>query len=419
MYRIIFLPILWLFVQPAAFAQDNIKKYVQANTSAITTIEPGTADNSDLEAIGKAIGDAEIVMLGEQDHGDAPTFLAKTRLIQYLHEKMGFNVLAFESDFFGLTNGWDQVKKKQAIADSVIRHNIYPIWTYCKTMQQLFFQYIPSSLTTKTPLQLAGFDSQVYLRQVAPVVDSILRKYDLEITKSNDYSSGFLPMLLSSYKYTRDSAANNKITQFLLTARLQLQAVLPPNDFWLMVMDNLVEQNRRLLQWDGDYWLDMNSRDSMMAVNLRWLQKTKFPDEKIIVWAHNYHISKYAGHYPEDFLNTAKPMGSVFTMDKDQLQKTYVIGFTSYQGRTGRLNGNIYKVDKPDNSSFENWIDPFLSYAFVDFKSYNAQAGIPADNFNLSGAVKGNWYHKNHKAQWNRIFDGVFFIREMYPCKEY
>ena len=27
----------------------------------------------------------------------------------------------------------------------------------------------------------------------------------------------------------------------------------------------------------------------------------------------------------------------------------------------------------------------------------------------MSGAVKGNMYHKSDKAQWNKIFDGVLY----------
>jgi erythromycin esterase-like protein len=81
-----------LCVVTFANAQGDLKTFVSQNAVSISTIEPDSANYTDLAAIGKAIGNAKIVMLGEQDHGDAPTFLAKTRLIKYLHEVMGFNI---------------------------------------------------------------------------------------------------------------------------------------------------------------------------------------------------------------------------------------------------------------------------------------------------------------------------------------
>ena len=105
-----------------AFAQD-IKSYVAANTVQVVTVDATANHYEDLAAIGQAIGDARVVMLGEQDHSDGPTFQAKTRLVKYLHEQKGFNVLAFESDFYGLTAGWDQLVKQP---DS-IRHLCYEL----------------------------------------------------------------------------------------------------------------------------------------------------------------------------------------------------------------------------------------------------------------------------------------------------
>src|SRR4029078_13189642 len=88
------------------FTQSAMKTYVGTNVRQIASIDPDQQDYTDLKVIGDAIGDARIVMLGEQDHGDAPTFLAKTRLIKYLHEKKAFSVLAFESDFFAVNYSW-------------------------------------------------------------------------------------------------------------------------------------------------------------------------------------------------------------------------------------------------------------------------------------------------------------------------
>jgi erythromycin esterase len=97
--------LVFCFLSICSLAQDGIKSYVQKNSVQVMSVEPDSTNFSDLEAIGNAIGDARVVMLGEQDHGDAPVFLAKRRLIKYLHERKGFNVLAFESDFFGLNYG--------------------------------------------------------------------------------------------------------------------------------------------------------------------------------------------------------------------------------------------------------------------------------------------------------------------------
>ena len=97
----------------SASGQNDIKKYVARNTNIIKTIQPDSLVFSDLEGVGRAIGDSRIVMLGEQDHGDAPTFLAKTRLIKYLHEQKGFNVLAFEDDFYTFNQGWDVLNKQK------------------------------------------------------------------------------------------------------------------------------------------------------------------------------------------------------------------------------------------------------------------------------------------------------------------
>ena len=140
-----------LFAVEATTGQSKIKGYVQGNTVWLSTIDPDSADDSGLEAIGKAIGEARIVMLGEQDHGDAPTYLAKTRLIRYLHEKMGFNVLAFESDFFALNQGWERLPKEAPAIDSFIRANIFQIWTECNTCRELFYSYIPGTYGTDKP----------------------------------------------------------------------------------------------------------------------------------------------------------------------------------------------------------------------------------------------------------------------------
>jgi erythromycin esterase len=123
-------------------AQIAVQKYVKQHTVAIKTIEPDSLDFSDLTAIGSAIGDSRIVMLGEQDHGDAPTFLAKTRLIKYLHEQKGFNLFAFEGDFFALNHGWSNPDSKED-KEGLLRYNLPAALASCAEIKTLLYQYIP------------------------------------------------------------------------------------------------------------------------------------------------------------------------------------------------------------------------------------------------------------------------------------
>lgn len=409
--------LLLIFTIELSFGQAAIRTHVTKHVNPVSSIDPSKEDYSDLQAIGYAIGQSRVVMLGEQDHGDAPTFLAKTRLIKYLHEKKGFNVLAFENDFFSTNYNWQLVQEGKLNPVDFINRNISALWSQCTACFPLFRSYLPASLQTNNPLQITGFDSQVGTKYLLPILDSVITDLKLPITTLPEYKSGILPLLNSWYNNTKDSSIVDKIIGIYKEVKIQLLAKLPPDHFWVQTVENLIQQNIQFRNWKKDYWKDMNTRDRQMAENLKWLSQVKYQNEKIIVWAHNYHISKYAGHYPEEFLNKALTMGSVFTQDSTLMKQAYVIGFSSYMGTAGRLFAKTYKLQKPKSGSFESWINPNYNYAFVDFREYNDSNPTGKQMFDLSGSIKGNGLHTSHSAEWNRIFDGVFFIREMYPCE--
>lgn len=55
----------------------------------LRSIDPADDDFRDLEPLRVTLAGVRVVLLGEQNHGDGTTFLAKTRLIRFLHERMG------------------------------------------------------------------------------------------------------------------------------------------------------------------------------------------------------------------------------------------------------------------------------------------------------------------------------------------
>jgi hypothetical protein len=98
---------------------------------------------------------------------------------------------------------------------------------------------------------------------------------------------------------------------------------------------------------ENQEFLTLNYRDKCMAENAEWIGKTYLPGEKIMLWAHNYHVSNAAG------AGAAASMGQYLTADlKD---KYFPVGFVflggSFQAIGPRPDGQgqgLLKWDVPD-----------------------------------------------------------------------
>lgn len=402
-------------------AQTDIQSYVKEKTHPIATVQPDSGSYTDFKVIGNAIGDARIVMLGEQDHGDAPTFLAKTRLIKYLHEQKGFNVVAFENDFFTSIDGWDKLPKTTNEIDSFLKKSIIPYWPYCDACQYLFFNLIPASHQTKNPLQVAGIDNQQFIKysskNLARELDSVLKNQQLAITKKENYTTDIIPLIDSLTRLSIMQKGDEFFTtaiDYLTTIKDQLTIKLGKDNFWTLVTDNLIATAKEYQYIKASPFKGGNERDLQMAKNLDWLSNVKYPNEKIIVWAQNWHISKYSGNYPQKYMNEGSSMATEFIKDPQNNKQTFCIGFTSYAGTAGRIMSKPFTVDKPQKNSIESWIDESYNYAFIDFTAYNQQYANTATEFMMKASTEG--LHKNQLAQWTKNFDAVFYIKNMVPC---
>ena len=158
------------------------------------------------------------------------------------------------------------------------------------------------------------------------------------------------------------------------------------------------------------FWEGFNIRDQGMANNLRWLIRYKYPRSKIIVWAASGHIAR---KYPIKPARTkVHVMGEWLARDTALKHSTYSIGFTPLEGRAGRIGKLFYNIPVPKKESFESWIATMNpDYAFVDFKGFRALRKNYKRRFYMNGVSNGNI-----KFDWTNVFDGMFYIKEMYPC---
>jgi erythromycin esterase len=407
--------------------KKDIKQHVVSNISSILTIEPDSTDFTDLLPIGDAIGESRIVMLGEQDHGDAPTFLAKTRLIKYLHEKKGFNVLAFESDFFALNEGWDRLPKTKTDINHFLHGNIFPIWTECQQCEDLFYKYIPGTYADNRPLIISGFDSQSHgdysLTRLRTFLDNYLKKQNINYVYTEKYKTDFVSFI-DTIMYKKGIQEQQKFKEALELVIHELNTV-DTTSFEMVLLKSLrANAENKFFNLNNNYEKAVEIRDKQMAENLKWLLKYKFPNEKIIVWAHNVHIIKHSELVKNSDLGAwvKNPgwewasMGSIFASDQDLEAQTYVLGFNSRTGTAGRLSDNKnyskkYSVNPPVKNSFESWIPETTAYAFVDFKQFRIKNPQERKSFFMKGLT-----HVETNSVWTDHFDGIFYILDMYPC---
>src|SRR5262245_10328208 len=124
--------------------------WLERHATPLRSLDIAEDDFLDLEPFARAIGDARIVMLGEQSHGDGTTFLAKNRFVRFLHERMGFDVLAFESGIYDMDKVWQRICAGES-TKTAARKGLYGIWSVSEQVQPLL-DYVEAHARSRRPL---------------------------------------------------------------------------------------------------------------------------------------------------------------------------------------------------------------------------------------------------------------------------
>jgi erythromycin esterase len=404
MRRIVFTALL-LAVPLLAEDRDARVDWLAKHAVPVRTVDPHDDDFADLAPLRKTLAGARVVMLGEPNHGDGTSFLAKTRLIRFLHEKMGFDVMAFESGLYDCTKAQERLAAGEP-ARVALRRCIFRVWTDSAEFQPLA-DYFDAQRKAQRPLELAGVDCQ--FSGDAPQ-ESFLA--DLRAQGFADpLVDRIVPHLIDSTWEVDTEPRPPAEEQAAFAQMVERWRASAKSAYWQNVLENLrvfaeEEWNTKL----SDNAVSSAMRDRQMGKILVWTARERYPKRKIIVWAATFHNARNVRTIEIDspklrhLYDANAPMGE---WGKNALgDELYSIGITAAEGEYARM---FEKTAHPLVASHDSLEDLFaragFTNAFLDFHHVPEWMHMP-----MPGQIVG---HIEGRADWTRIVDGVLFVRRM------
>lgn len=313
-------------VAPARFVSTEEQlDWIHAHAVPFDRAEPGQGWD-DLMPLKEIVGDARIVALGEGTHGTREFFQMKHRITEFLANEMGFTVFAIEANMpearqvnrYVLTGEGDP---KKALAGMYF-------WTW-NTQEVLDMIEWMRAFNASGQGRIAfwGFDMQtpdVAMDSVRSFVDrrdptyaeTLAQAYEkvdeiLQARRNAGNAAAMRPFNLEPSRAAAQQVLNYleaQHDQYLQTARSMEVA-------WAI-------QNARIVVQGAEAYLPGKaSRDESMAANIDWILDHEPPDTKIVLWAHNLHVTKASTHFG---------MGRV--LDERHGDDQVVFGFAFHEG---------------------------------------------------------------------------------------
>ncbi|HTP69213.1 MAG TPA: erythromycin esterase family protein [Dongiaceae bacterium] len=275
----------------------QVTEWVKGAAIPLAGMDPSN-DLTDMERLDAMVGDARIVAMGEATHGTREFFQLKHRMLEYLVEKKGFTILGIEANWPESLAINDYVVNEVGDAQSALDGLYFWTWNTEEVLDLLHWmrKYNEDPAHTKK-VKFFGFDGQI-ARLAATNVMNYLAKVDPEEAKNA--AKIFEPV--SDLKKEKEAAKKSEV----FWERQEDKLLAIENKFvshkaayvkassekeWTMAQHNLEITRQAAEIYSFKQKGNVSTRDRAMAKNVRWILEQEGPEAKIMLWAHNGHVS--------------------------------------------------------------------------------------------------------------------------------
>jgi len=439
-----------LVCAPGGGVRATVRDTIAANARPIRTIEAEPEDYDDLASFAEAVGDARIVQLGESSHGSGTDFKAKVRLVEFLHARMGFDVLVWESGLHAMREvnaGFRAGVGSVAAA----RRGIFGIWSGAAEVKPLF-DYAKLSQGGPRPLEMAGFDCQFTARGADQALAASLGTFAGQLREPGLRAAAEADAAVALAAYAK-VAAHTASEADVLTAEAAIDRLLAAMNrpegpfervhgareigfmaraleslraFTRLAFETLPGRPGAVSAQSKDPTAFFNRREAQNAQNLRWLVEQGYPGRKLIVWAHNVHVINAAFAPAFSALRREPLPGDMVPMGLSTARafgkSVYTVGLTSFAGADRWVNSDApaTPIPTPGPNSLEARLHELgRPYLFLNIRDLDPgerqrlgrRVFVPSPGSSAS-SPNGLFPGPDVVA----AFDGVLFIDQAQPA---
>ncbi len=405
---------------------------LKASIIPINTVEYGNGFE-DLMPLKNILKDKKIVAMGEATHGTSEFFKMKHRFFEFLVEEMGYRVFAMECD-----GGAGQVINEYILngkgnLNDCLEAVKYDVFTTeeVKSMIKWMKEYNDDP-SHKEKIKFYGMDN-VNIVDTLPKLSYYLKKLDKELQTKIEEDT-----LNTIYRNDIKAITNEQLDSILLNVNeIKKDMENSKEKYFNNNLQNEYELaiwNLNLVSQCAEYYIEvnksvdqmvqsvaaMNLRDKYMAANVKWIQEHegRLGNDKVMLWAHNIHVSSMDDIYKYMGKNLKEMYGDEY----------YSIGFEFSRGSfnaSDMSTGTMTRFDTDNNTSeylaykFERTEIPI---SFLDFNSASKNKEVSKilsknQTFSLITAFYDESIQKSFQYIPKNLFDGLIYIKDTTPSK--
>ena len=406
----------------------EVLRWLEGSATPVASLELG-ADAADLAALKRIVGKAHIVAIGEATHGSHEFFAFKARAFEFLVRECGFTDFVMETDWATArtANAW--VERGEGSLDSALS-SLAGLWRteeYRGLLEWMRAWNADPAHAHK--VRIHGMDLPAQGQELAAAVRAALARVDPDVAEA------VAPVL---ERLGNAAAVDAADVEGVLGLFDELHDGFLENGGeaeWELARQRtavLVQRVRSAQQRGLD---QMGFRDRCMADNVRWIARQAGPEGRILVSAHNGHVSR-------DALARVEGYGAVTSVGRALLDDApgatgedlslVVIGtgfarggFRAY-GAGGAGGGGLqpFTIAAPQSDSIEaQLVDAGLTRALVDLRSAPADGTVrtwldtPRAMRGVGGLYDPNSQDDLHSTTLPAEYDALFFVSEVTPSR--